>query len=108
MTRVLIVGAGGVGGVVAHKCAQLKSVFDEVILASRTLSRCEKIRDQIKELHGRDIQVAQLDADEVDFHLATHPKPALWLSRFGKCWKFPCAGQDVVLLLVKTVVTNPT
>lgn len=55
-------------------------------------------------MHG----AAQLDADEVDFHLATHPKPALWLSRFGKCWKFPCAGQDVVLLLVKTVVTNPT
>jgi len=65
MSRVLIVGAGGVGGVVAHKCAQLREVFDEVVLASRTLARCEKIRDQIKELHGRDIQIAQLDADDV-------------------------------------------
>lgn len=65
MSRVLIVGAGGVGGVVAHKCAQAKSVFSEVILASRTLSRCEKIRDQVKELQGRDIQVERVDADNV-------------------------------------------
>lgn len=65
MNRVLIVGAGGVGGVVAHKCALKADVFDEVILASRTLARCEKIKAQIKELHGRDIEVAQLDADNV-------------------------------------------
>jgi saccharopine dehydrogenase (NAD+, L-lysine-forming) len=66
MSRVLIVGAGGVGGVVAHKCAQAKSVFSEVILASRTLSRCEKIRDQVKELQGREIQVERVDADNVE------------------------------------------
>jgi saccharopine dehydrogenase (NAD+, L-lysine-forming) len=65
MGRVLIVGAGGVGGVVAHKCAQQKEVFSEIMLASRTLSRAEKIRDQVKELQGRDIQVAKLDADNV-------------------------------------------
>jgi saccharopine dehydrogenase (NAD+, L-lysine-forming) len=65
MSRVLIVGAGGVGGVVAHKCAMQREIFDEVILASRTLARCEKIQKQIKELHGRDIQIAQLDADDV-------------------------------------------
>jgi saccharopine dehydrogenase (NAD+, L-lysine-forming) len=66
MSRVLIVGAGGVGGVVAHKCAQRAEIFDEVILASRTLARCENIQKQIKELHGRDIQIAQLDADNVE------------------------------------------
>ncbi|MET0341084.1 MAG: saccharopine dehydrogenase family protein [Polyangiales bacterium] len=65
MSRVLIVGAGGVGGVVAHKCAQRSEIFSEVTLASRTLSRCEKIRDEIKELHGREIAVAQIDADDV-------------------------------------------
>jgi saccharopine dehydrogenase (NAD+, L-lysine-forming) len=65
MGRVLIVGAGGVGGVVAHKCAQQKEIFSEVVLASRTLSRCEKIRDQVKELQGREIEVAQVDADNV-------------------------------------------
>jgi saccharopine dehydrogenase (NAD+, L-lysine-forming) len=65
MGRVLIVGAGGVGGVVAHKCAQAKDVFSDVILASRTLSRCEKIQQQVKELQGRDIRIEQVDADNV-------------------------------------------
>lgn len=36
MARVLIVGAGGVGQVVAHKCAQVPEVFTEIVLASRT------------------------------------------------------------------------
>jgi saccharopine dehydrogenase (NAD+, L-lysine-forming) len=65
MGRVLIVGAGGVGGVVAHKCAQRPDIFQEITLASRTLARCEAIRDQIKELQGRDIRVERLDADNV-------------------------------------------
>jgi saccharopine dehydrogenase (NAD+, L-lysine-forming) len=65
MGRVLIVGAGGVGGVVAHKCAQNPEIFGEITLASRTLSRCEKIRDQIKTLWGREIAVERVDADNV-------------------------------------------
>ena len=63
MAKVLIIGAGGVGSVVTHKCAQVPEVFSEIMLASRTLSRCEKIRDQVAELRGRDIEIAQLDAD---------------------------------------------
>ncbi|HEX7479018.1 MAG TPA: saccharopine dehydrogenase family protein [Polyangiales bacterium] len=65
MSKVLIVGAGGVGGVVAHKCAQAPEVFSEVVLASRTLARCEKIQKEIEELQGRKIRIAQLDADDV-------------------------------------------
>jgi carboxyaminopropylagmatine dehydrogenase len=65
MSKVLIIGAGGVGGVVAHKCAQAPEVFSEIVLASRTLRRCEVIRDQIRELRGREIKIAQLDADHV-------------------------------------------
>ncbi len=61
MSKVLIVGAGGVGGVVAHKCAQVPEVFSEIVLASRTLSRCEKIQKQIE----RPIEIAQVDADNV-------------------------------------------
>ncbi len=59
MARVLIIGAGGVGNVVAKKCAQVPDVFGEIVLASRTLSRCEKIQ---KELKGA-IQIAHIDAD---------------------------------------------
>src|SRR5512139_704684 len=65
MSRVLIVGAGGVGGVVAHKCAQNPEVFGDILLASRTLSRCQKIQAEIEEMQGRRIEVAQLDADNV-------------------------------------------
>jgi saccharopine dehydrogenase (NAD+, L-lysine-forming) len=66
MSKVLIVGAGGVGGVVAHKCAQIPEVFSEITLASRTLSRCEAIQAQVKELQGREIAIRQLDAERVE------------------------------------------
>jgi saccharopine dehydrogenase (NAD+, L-lysine-forming) len=65
MSKVLIIGAGGVGGVVAHKCADDPDVFSEITLASRTLSRCEKIQKQVRDLRGRDIDVAKVDADDV-------------------------------------------
>ena len=65
MSKVLIIGAGGVGGVVAHKCADDADTYSEITLASRTLSRCEKIQKQIRELRGREIQIAQVDADDV-------------------------------------------
>lgn len=43
MAKVLIIGAGGVGTVVAYKCAQNPEVFTEIVLASRTRSKCEAI-----------------------------------------------------------------
>ena len=65
MSKVLIIGAGGVGGVVTHKCAEDSETFSEIVLASRTLSRCEKIQRQVRELRGREIEIAQVDADDV-------------------------------------------
>ena len=41
MAKVIIIGAGGVGTVVAHKCAQNPEVFTEIVLASRTKSKCD-------------------------------------------------------------------
>lgn len=61
MSRVLIVGAGGVGQVVTHKCAQVPEVFSEICLASRTLSKCDRIAAQL----SRPIRTAQVDADNV-------------------------------------------
>ena len=49
MSKVLIIGAGGVGGVVAHKCAMNAHVFTEIMLASRTKSKCDKIAADIHE-----------------------------------------------------------
>lgn len=61
MAKVMIIGAGGVGQVVAHKCAQVSEVFTEITLASRTVSKCENIASQIK----KDIRTEQVDADNV-------------------------------------------
>ncbi|MFC2149436.1 saccharopine dehydrogenase family protein [Candidatus Auribacterota bacterium] len=65
MGKVLIIGAGGVGGVVAHKCALVPEVFGDIFLASRTVSKCEKIRDDVKQATGREIGTARVDADNV-------------------------------------------
>jgi len=65
MSKVLIIGAGGVGGVVTHKCADDGDTFSEIVLASRTLARCEKIQKQVRELRGREVEIAQVDADDV-------------------------------------------
>ncbi|HCD55726.1 MAG TPA: saccharopine dehydrogenase, partial [Halieaceae bacterium] len=61
MSRVIIIGAGGVGAVVAHKCAQLPTVFTDIVLASRTEAKCKAIAAQIE----RPVRTAQVDADNV-------------------------------------------
>jgi saccharopine dehydrogenase (NAD+, L-lysine-forming) len=61
MNKVLIIGAGGVGRVVTHKCAQLPEVFGEICLASRTQSKCDQIASELQ----RPIQTASVDADNV-------------------------------------------
>lgn len=63
MSTVLLIGAGGVGGVVAHKCSQTPEIFSSLVLASRTLSRCDRIKDQILKRRMYDIETAQVDAD---------------------------------------------
>lgn len=61
MARVLIIGAGGVGQVVTHKCAQVPEVFSHIVLASRTKSKCDAIAAQL----ARPIETAEIDADDV-------------------------------------------
>lgn len=62
MGKVIIIGAGGVGNVVAKKCAREKDVFSEILLASRTKSKCDAIASEIGENH---IKTAGIDADNV-------------------------------------------
>ncbi len=59
---ILIIGAGGVGRVVVHKCVQNLDTFKKITLASRTLSKCEQLQ---KEVDGK-IDIAQVDADSVE------------------------------------------
>ncbi|MEX1220935.1 MAG: saccharopine dehydrogenase family protein [Idiomarina sp.] len=64
MSRVLIIGAGGVAGVVVKKCAMLPEFFSEIHLASRTVSKCEKLQQEA----GKDrvVGVYKVDADNAD------------------------------------------
>ncbi|MBQ7489310.1 MAG: saccharopine dehydrogenase family protein [Bacteroidales bacterium] len=62
MAKVMIIGAGGVGAVVAHKCASVPEVFSEIVLASRTKSKCDKIA---AEIGSKNIITEQVDADNV-------------------------------------------
>lgn len=61
MSKVIIIGAGGVGGVVAHKCAQVEEVFTDIVLASRTKLKCDAIAAQL----NRQVTTAEVDADNV-------------------------------------------
>lgn len=63
---VLQIGAGGVGGVVAHKMAQNREVFSHIVLASRTLSKCKAIADSVRAKGLGEIEIAEVDADNVD------------------------------------------
>jgi len=65
MGNVLIIGAGGVGNVTAHKCAQISDVFSKITLASRNIDKCRKIQQDVREKTGRHIDIAQVDADNV-------------------------------------------
>lgn len=65
MNTVLIIGAGGVGHVVANKCAQLPGTFHNIHLASRTKAKCDAIAADVKSRTGRDITTHQVDADNV-------------------------------------------
>ncbi|MDE6714878.1 MAG: saccharopine dehydrogenase family protein [Muribaculaceae bacterium] len=71
MNKVLIIGAGGVGTVVAHKCAQNPEVFNEIVIASRTKSKCDAIA---KTLGKSNITTDQVDADHVDQLVALFKK----------------------------------
>ncbi len=62
MGRVLIIGAGGVGTVVAKKVAQNSDIFTDIMLASRTKNKCDKIASEITNVK---IQTAAVDADNV-------------------------------------------
>ncbi|MDX2070957.1 MAG: saccharopine dehydrogenase family protein [Haliscomenobacter sp.] len=66
MSKVLIIGAGGVGRVVVYKCAQHPEVFSEILVASRTQSKCDVIVNDVKRDTGHQhISTAAIDAEDV-------------------------------------------
>ena len=66
MQSVLVIGAGGVSHVTVHKMARLSKVFTNIILASRTLDKCLKIKNSVKTKYKVNITIIELDADNVN------------------------------------------
>lgn len=75
MGKVLIIGAGAAGSVVVRKALKLREVFEEIHLASRTLSKCEALKEESKNT----IEISQIDADDSEavYELLNEIKPDL-------------------------------
>ena len=66
MSKVLVIGAGGVGSVAVHKMAKWPDMFSEITLASRRVAKCDAIATSVKRRTGVSIITAELDADNVE------------------------------------------
>ena len=66
MGKCLIIGCGGVAGVAIHKCCQNSEVFSEIMIASRTKSKCDALKKKLEGTTATKIHTAQVDADHVD------------------------------------------
>ncbi|HTM96861.1 MAG TPA: saccharopine dehydrogenase family protein [Croceibacterium sp.] len=65
MSRVLVIGAGGVSSVAVHKMAMNKEIFSDIHLASRTKSKCDAIAASVNARTGVDVATYEIDAEEV-------------------------------------------
>ena len=65
MGKILIIGCGGVASVAIHKCCQNSEVFEEIMIASRTKSKCDALKAKLEGGKTK-ISTAQVNADSVD------------------------------------------
>ena len=65
MGKVMVIGCGGVAGVAIRKCCANSRVFDEVCIASRTLSKCDALKAELEGKTKTRITTAQVDAGNV-------------------------------------------
>ncbi|MGI6280139.1 MAG: saccharopine dehydrogenase family protein [Acutalibacteraceae bacterium] len=66
MGKALIIGCGGVASVTIHKCCQNSEVFEEIMIASRTKSKCDALKEKLAPTTKTGITTAQVNADNVD------------------------------------------
>ena len=66
MGKALIIGCGGVASVAIHKCCQNSEVFEEICVASRTVSKCDALKEKLQGTTKTKITTAQVDADNVE------------------------------------------
>ena len=66
MSRLLIIGCGGVAQVAIRKCCQNSEVFTDIMIASRTLSKCDDLKAKLEGKTASRIETARVDADNVE------------------------------------------
>ncbi len=66
MSRVLVIGCGGVAQVAISKCCQASEVFSEICIASRTKSKCDALAEKLRPKTKTVITTAQVDADKTE------------------------------------------
>ena len=66
MGKALIIGCGGVASVAIHKCCQNSKAFTEIMIASRTKSKCDALKEKLQPTTSTKIYTAQVNADHVD------------------------------------------
>ena len=64
--KLLVIGCGGVAQVAIQKCCQADDVFTEILIASRTKSKCDALVEKIKDKTKAKLSTAKVDADSVD------------------------------------------
>lgn len=79
MSRVLVIGCGGVASVAIQKCCRASEVFQELCIASRTKAKCDSLAEKLSKKTKTRITTAQVDADDVQqvIHLINDYKPDL-------------------------------
>lgn len=65
MSRVMVIGCGGVANVAIRKCCQNHKVFSELMIASRTKSKCDDLKKKLENMQTK-IHTAAVDADNVN------------------------------------------
>ena len=65
MSKILIIGCGGVASVAIQKCAKKADVFSEICIASRTVSKCDALKEKLEGSTAAKITTASVDADNV-------------------------------------------
>jgi saccharopine dehydrogenase (NAD+, L-lysine-forming) len=66
MSKVLIIGCGGVASVAIHKCCQVSEVFTDLCIASRTKEKCDRLAAELAPKTATRITTAQVDADKTE------------------------------------------
>ena len=82
MSKLLVIGCGGVASVVIHKCCEYSGVFSELCIASRTKSKCDALKEKLEKTTSVKLTTAQVDADNVQqlVDLIEHYQPAAVLN----------------------------